>query len=72
MRNSTTTFVRRMMRFLIEFMDVRLPMDVSWHCGAARIARQESGRVEDPPCTDEIELTPATGMMELCGFISRC
>jgi hypothetical protein len=80
MRNNTTVLVRTMMRFLIEFMEVRLPMDVSWNCTALRSLRPADGRVpdekiEEPPlrsCHVEIELTHATGMMELCGFISRC
>ena len=80
MRNNTTAFVRAMMRFLIQFMEVRLPMGVSWNCTALRSSRPADDSVADaeiaePPLRSrriEIELKHAIGMMGTCGLISRC
>jgi hypothetical protein len=75
MRNKTTIVLRAMTRWLVRFVEVRLPMDVSWNCRAAlspqrEIAPHESGLDEAGP--DEIELSHATAMMRLCGSCSRC
>jgi hypothetical protein len=71
MRNSTTMLFRAITRWLMEFANVRLPMDVAWNCSARRFRRRETGRVEDPPITNEIGLTHATAMMDLCGSCCR-
>jgi hypothetical protein len=73
MRNNTTILFRAMTRLLIEFLEARLPMDVSWHCTALRPPRQDQERVaaiEDPPGPVEIEVTHAIATMGICGFCS--
>ncbi len=69
MRNNTTILLRAMTRLLIVFLEVRLPMDISWGC-SAQPGRTLRAAVEDPPAPEEIELTHALATMNLCRSLS--
>jgi hypothetical protein len=54
MRNNTIILFRAIMRLSIKFLEVGLPMDVSWNCTASRSPRREDRslagvEIEDPP-----------------------
>jgi hypothetical protein len=71
MRNNTTILLRAMARLLIAFLEVRLPVDISWSCSASRYPRPEPATIpgaerEDSPAPEEIELTHTLAMMALC------
>jgi hypothetical protein len=42
MRNHTTILFRAITRSLMQFANVRLPMDVSWNCSVMRFRRREA------------------------------
>ena len=77
MRSNTTSLFRAMARLLIAFLEVRLPVDISWSYSATRSRRPEPTTIvdtemEDPPAPGEIELTQTIAMMDLCTSCSRC